>query len=88
MAILYGRAGRLTVKNGGSRPGPNKEGLAADLLELALQNNPTGFTQDWEFGAAFHWDGTPLQHFTVKLSFDSLLISASLRNYYAFPVKT
>jgi len=38
----------------------NKEGLAADLLELALQNNLTGFTQDWEFGAAFHWAGRSL----------------------------
>ena len=44
----------------------NKEGLARDLLELALQNNLTGFTQDWEFGAAFHWNGIPLQHFIVE----------------------
>jgi hypothetical protein len=65
----------------------NKKGLAGDLLELALQNNLTGFTQDWEFGAAFHWDGIPLQHFIIKFPFNSLPISASLRNYYGFPVK-
>ena len=29
----------------------NKEGLAQDVLELALLYNLSGFTQDWEFGA-------------------------------------
>jgi hypothetical protein len=35
----------------------NKEGLARDILALALLYNLTGFTQDWEFGAGFWWDG-------------------------------
>ena len=34
MALLYGRAGRLTVKNGGFRPGQETDFRAGGLLAL------------------------------------------------------
>jgi hypothetical protein len=35
----------------------SKEKLAAQLLEIALKYNLSGFSMDWEFGESFHWAG-------------------------------
>ena len=35
----------------------NKEQFAAQVLELALLYNLTGFTMEWEFGKAWYWAG-------------------------------
>jgi hypothetical protein len=38
MALLYGRAGRLTTKNGGSRPGPVAHISSSKLLSAVNDN--------------------------------------------------
>ena len=49
MALLYGRAGRLTAKNGGFRPGKRRKEheLVADMYDFWVYNGQSASQHLW-----------------------------------------